>query len=98
MLPGTYDDDDSTGVRRDILVDARVKLQSDLYDLREMNVNLDGMADDVDGIWTKDDRATMRSHQKEVQELIAVGEDNLADIEEELARVKQETPADEKRD
>jgi hypothetical protein len=90
----TYDDDDSIGVRRDTLVDARVELESDLYCLREMYVMLDGMADDMEGIWTSDDRATMRRQQEQIRDLIDLGEETRADIDDELARVKQEAADD----
>lgn len=90
MLPGTYDEDDGLGIRHDVLVDSRIEVENAVHFLTEMNVMLDSIADDREGIWTDGERRRLRSMQGTVQGLIERKEADLEEISEEYERVREE--------
>lgn len=87
MLPGTYHKDDSDGVRRDTLVDARVEMESARAQLHDVYVTLDGLADDREGIWSADEKGEIRMMQKTADALIESCEENVDDVEAEFERL-----------
>lgn len=84
MLPGTYREDDSEGVRKDVLMEARIEAENYKSQLQEMNVVLDSIADDREGIWTDDQRAEIRLMQKTMRTLIEQCDEMISDIDEEM--------------
>lgn len=94
MLPNTYDRDDSIGVRRDTLCDALSDAKHAEEVLKEINVQLDDIADDREGIWTDDERSELRMMQETVQTLIEASQKTQGDIAHELKKVDIEASED----
>lgn len=90
MLPRIYDPDASVGVRHDSLVDARIEAETAEYQLRQMHVMLDGMADTREGIWTEDQMSELRDMQARISTLLNAIETTVQDTEDELGRVHEE--------
>ena len=88
MLPGTYREDDADGVKLDTLVEARIEILSAKAQLQDINVMLDGLADDNEGIWTDDERTQLRQMQRDAQKLAEVCQENASDVTEELEQLK----------
>lgn len=84
MLPGTYREDDSEGVKQDVLRDARIEAEGYKSQLQEMDVILDGMADDREGIWTDDQRAEIRLMQQTIRTLVEQCSEMVDDIDDEM--------------
>jgi hypothetical protein len=90
MLPNTYDETDPPDVRRDTLVDTREKVESFAHQLRGAHVMLNTMKD-YEGLWNDDAFAALHDMHEAVDLLLHVCDDILVDIEDELARIQQET-------
>jgi len=84
MLPGTYDPDESRGIRRDTLADALMELNDAHHKLQQMHVSLDVIADDRERIWSDDERAEIRSLQRAVSTLMDVAQENKQDVKAEM--------------
>lgn len=93
MIPDTYNPDDDVGVRHDTLVEARIEVDSAIYRLRQINVELDALADDREGIWTADQRTELREMQRTAQAMAEACETDRADLDDKLASVKAERRA-----
>lgn len=84
MLPGTYREDDSIGIKRDVLRDSLIESEDYKHRLQDVYVEFDSMADDDEGVWTDDERSEIRLMQKTVKALIDSTDENIDDIREEL--------------
>lgn len=89
MLPNDYDPDAALGVRRDVLADATGEAANAVYQLRDMDVVLDGLAEDW-AVFTDDEITEIRQLQRTVRALADSKERDLVDIREELTAVKRE--------